>query len=674
MTRIALLQTDLAIDRPGVETSKYGLSNSERDTLVSALGTSDILICDMNLLREDSYRFLLDIQPDLRAAIERGAGLICLTTRPTIRTSAGTKNVYTWVPALGETMKVQDDLVTKVVYEPNAAGPSFPAQILSSLFATCAFDAASLNGAAAFLVSEDKTPVGITQNLGAGFVMMLPQSEDKKGLLTSVIDWVQTRPKGGARSEAAIVTPVTQAPAPAEASALDEVLDMDAVATSAAATEAVADPVDVASAADLSVPTMDELAAEAEAEGVVDLETAAEPSLKETDEFDASALEEKSSTSSDDEPVATGDDPFSKRLSFDPVQATKAPAPDADRTVFMQPTIPAAKPAAPAPDKHGARHVAPPPAGDPEDFDKAFNLDSPDPFGALESNKWDSEDSPAADSASVNSGGSEISSPLGTEPEADEPVAAALHAGIPRPPANEPAPDFVIPEQAAASEDGNEPPPIDLEVPVAAATVASGPSAPVWMDELHASLPGLGDILVRQKGIRDEIQKLEDEHKTLQAKRNRVDSWSPLVTGEPETFHRAVRNFFGNILSTSTDITHQGLIMADAGIGKFLVLPVTKDDVARPDVGRLLLHALADADIQTKGVIVVNHEREKNALQRAPIEPDLAELARRRDFVVIPSILLYRVAVQHALDADPPNVIDIVQQIYSSAGLVTILR
>ncbi len=664
MKRIALLQTDLALDRPDVEIAKYGLSSSDRDVVVSALKEADILVCDMNLLREDSFKFLLDIQDDLQAAISRGAGLICLTTRPTIRTSSGTKNVYAWVPGIGTTLKVTDDLVTKVVQEPGQQGPDLPPQIIGSLFATCAFEGSSLDGANAFLVSEDKTPVGIFRGTGSGFVMLLPQSEDKKGLLTAVVSWSAGR--GEAAAAPAPATPPVQPPAEAASSGVDadEVMDLGAAAEPAASSGDTG----VASAADLSVASADDLQLESDAsaasaeetpgdgDAVMDLgalaasAATAEPEKPEeavsasTLSFDAPADSTSHSGSPPDEAPAE-DDPFSKRLSFDPASLSKAPVPEKqaapDQTVFMPRTEAVAAAPALVPEMAPASAPAESTAGESSEFDKAFNLDSPDPFGGLETSDWPGLDSSAG----------------GGEPKAAEP-------------APEPVPEPQPPSVAA---------PVAAETPAAPVSTPDAPAAaaavrPDWIDELHSSLPGLSDIIDRQRDIRGEIQKLEDEHAALQAKRGKVDGWTPLVTGEPETFHRAVRNFFGNILSTSTEITGQGLIVADAGIGKFLVLPVTKEGLAKADVGRLLLHALADADIQTKGVLVVNQEREKNALQRAPLEQDLIELSRRRDFVLLPSILLYRVAVQHALDLDPPNAIDLVQLIYSSAGPITILR
>jgi len=659
--RIALLQTDLALDRSDVEITKYGLSSSDRDTVVSALKDADILVCDMNLLREDSFKFLLDIQDDLQTAISRGAGLICLTTRPTIRTSSGTKNVYAWVPDIGTTLKVTDDLVTKVVQESGQQGPELPSQIIASLFATCAFDGGSLDGANAFLVSEDKTPVGVFRATGSGFIMLLPQSEDKKSLLTEVVSWSMSRrapaPPSVTPAEPPVQSPVETAPPGSDA---DDVMDLGSAAEPAASSGDSGG----ASGVDASIASMDDLQVEGDTPGASAEETsgdgdavmdlgalaastaAAEPEHSEeavstsTLSFDAPG-DTTSHASPPAEDVPAADDPFSKRLSFDPASLSKAPAPEKqaapDQTVFMPRTESVAAVPAPAPATAAGESTA----GESSEFDKAFNLDSPDPFGSLETSDWPGLDSPAG----------------GGETKTADPVP-------------EPAPESQAPPVAA---------PVTVEAPAAPVSTPDAPAPaasvrPDWIDELHSSLPGLSDIIDRQRDIRIEIQKLEDEHAALQAKRGKVDGWTPLVTGEPETFHRAVRNFFGNILSTSTEITGQGLIVADAGIGKFLVLPVTKEGLAKADVGRLLLHALADADVQTKGVLVVNQEREKNALQRAPLEQDLIELSRRRDFVLLPSILLYRVAVQHALDLDPPNAIDLVQLIYSSAGPITILR
>lgn len=608
MTQIALLQTDLTIAGVGLEVTRYGLSSPERDTVVGALGKSEILICDMNLLREDSYRLLMDIRPELNEAISSGARLICLTTRPTIRTSAGAQNVYSWIPFIGDTVTAQDDLVTKVVSAPKNTGPALPDAVMSSLFATCAFVPGSLGEAVPFLVSEDQTPVGIIRKQGSGFVMLLPQSEDKRALLSAVIEWAKDPEAVSGMSgdeEVALATDLD-----AGSTTIEDVVDLGAPA---------GESVEASSAADLSV----ELVGESEGENVMDL---GQPS----DLSPAAETGQPSGATA----VAPGEDVFSRRLNSE----LDEPAGGMASVVSPEISVPL--------------------SAESEEFDKAFDLNSPDPFRTTDIGNW-----PEPGPASLSG---EKPVPVDAPPQS-APVAV----------------EQVIETEVPASSEGDkasadvlqvEEPEVVQALSPAAGAPMNAAASPDWLDEFHTSVPGIGEIVARQREILDQIKVLETENVELQSRKARVDSWLALVTGDPESFHRAIRNFFSSILSTSAEITGQGLITADAGIGKFLILPVASESMVKADVGRLLLHALADADVQTKGVIVVNQERDRNALQRSPIDPDLGELARKRDFAVIPSVLLYRVAVQHTLDADPPNVIDIVQQIYSSAGTITVLR
>ncbi|MCW5829922.1 MAG: hypothetical protein KIT79_11480 [Deltaproteobacteria bacterium] len=627
MTRIVLLQTDLAIDRPGVDLVRCSLAAADKDSLLREFADGGLFLCDMNLLREDSYKTLIDLRNDIDAAVRKGAGLVCLTTRPSIRTSGGNKNVYQWIPALGERLGVQDDLVTKVVAGSDGGGPVLADPVLTTLFSTCAFDAKTLDGCTPFLVSEDQTPVGIHCPVGNGFVTLLPQSEDKKNLLVAVVDWALAHPSAGITSAGAAEPPSgTELETETVADASDA-LDLGALETGnveapsgETATEAVADGAD---AGDLDV---------------MDLGTAeAGPSLgSPSAEFDVSpedpVLDAASALASEeadgDRPGnIPDDDPFARRLAAESPAAAMPPA-----TASQAEKTPG--PPAPASPLDGLDESG--------EFDKTFNLSESDPFGS------DVLDGAAPD---ADSSGIEADTAVVPDPAADATVFASRDT--PKPVSQPPADADPEPLMEAASDEGGHPP---------------------WLDALHGTLPGLGEILERQAGIRDEISRLEEEYSTLQGRRSKADSWTPLVAGSPESFHRAVRNFFTTILSSSTEITGQGLILADAGIGKFLVLAVTKTGTVKSDAGRLLLHALADADVQTKGVIVVNQERDKSALERSPIDTGLADLAKARGFVVLPSILLYRAAVQHALDNDPPNAIDIIQLIHSGSGLITILR
>ncbi len=191
------------------ETRLFRLSPSERVEFEQTLPAYNALVADLNLINVDSFRFLAEFQRQLEDRITGGALLICFTSRPNLHSPEGLRNKYSWLPGFDSSAEIREDLVDKVAVaqEANGIAEAF-ASLVRGFYATCSFPKGF--GADPYNVvlrGDDGTPVGLLKRVGSGCVLLVPQCEEKRSVIESILGWWagETRAEGmtPARPEAA---------------------------------------------------------------------------------------------------------------------------------------------------------------------------------------------------------------------------------------------------------------------------------------------------------------------------------------------------------------------------------------------------------------------------------------------------------------------------------------
>lgn len=689
MLKLGMLNADLDVSGAGSveEVQLFRLTDAEKRDFEKKLPGLNALVADLNLINIDSFRFLKGFTDQLTERVREGGLLLCFTSRPNLHSPDGIQNKYSWLPLFDEGKEVREDLVDKIKPGESANGVSGAlGNLIDTFYATCSFpDGFGTDPYETLLQGEDGLPVGLAKPLGKGWILLIPQAEEKNKVLESALQWWDDT-LSGAGSE--------DEPVAADDDVDNEVKDADDdsgeihdesgvepidLGKLEASAEAPAEaPAEADDESDEAPASLEDLQLETGADASDALESANEPEggVADLADLQADAPEQAAEDSEAGQPEEAPE--ASARSDEEPGDDEPEAQASEDESIDL------AGEDEPAGKSEDLESVPAPPAPEDEDEFAAagvghepVDLDTGDETGA------DSDEAEAAADAPEES--PEESDALSAEDkemisalkvllgrEFDEISALPLeklreiyesHVEEARRKVFEGARDELseLLESAENSEDTAEPDEDDEEAPGASIDDIGidVPSAPAWMDEFKAKVPGISDIVEEAEKLESEARRLLDQAGELRGRVDALSRWDPLLYLNEEPMAEELGEFFHVVLGADVSIEDDledgrpalKLLSAE---GDFLVHVATAEDPISEDVGRVLMRALADVDIDTKGMLVLN-----GSLGRTPprnpeehAQKKLIKLAGKRGLLIVTVNQLYRLGLKSQQDED----------------------
>lgn len=610
MLKLGMLNADLDVSGVGSaeEVQLFRLTDAEKGDFEKKLPGLNALVADLNLINIDSFRFLKGFTDQLTRRVREGGLLLCFTSRPNLHSPDGIQNKYSWLPLFDEGKEVREDLVDKIKPGESANGVSGAlGNLVDTFYATCSFpDGFGTDPYETLLQGEDGLPVGLAKPLGKGWILLIPQAEEKNKVLESALQWWDDT-LSGAGSE--------DEPVAADDDADDAVNDTDDN-SSDIRDESGVEPIDLGKLeASADAP--------AEAENESDEAPASLEDLQlETDADASEALE------SADEDVPEGGVADLADLQAD------APEEAGDESEIGEPEE---EPEA------SAQSDEEPRGDEPEASGETPEEESIDPAG---------EDEPAEESEDLES----ALAPPAPEDEDEFAAAGVGHEPVGLDTGDETGAGS---DKADASADAAQPGEEEAPGPSIDDIGIDVPSAPAWMDEFKAKVPGISDIVEEAEKLESEARRLLDQAGELRGRVDALSRWDPLLYLNEEPMAEELGEFFHVVLGADVSLEDDlddgrpalKLLSAE---GDFLVHVATADDPINEDVGRVLMRALADVDIDTKGMLVLN-----GSLGRTPprnpeehAQKKLIKLAAKRGLLIVTVNQLYRLGLKSQQDED----------------------
>ena len=675
MLKLGLLNADLDVGGVGAveEVQLFRLTDSEKKDFEKKLPDLSALVADLNLINIDSFRFLKGFSDQLTERVREGGLLLCFTSRPNLHSPDGIQNKYSWLPLFDGSKEVREDLVDKIQPGENANGVSSAlGGLIESFYATCSFpEGFGSDPYNTLLQGEDGLPVGLAKPIGKGWVLLIPQAEEKSKVLESALQWWDETLSGGGSepgedeplaasdevdasvdaqdedaqefehldSEPVDLEDLSAAPAEDEEPPADlGELELDAGAAGDDAEEETALAVD--DAADAGLEAQDEEVADmGDLEAGADLELDLPPPGEETPEESADEAPE--------EEAAAADEP------------EEEPAADEDEGEDLESVL--AGPSGDEEDEFAAAGVG----QEPVDLDAGETEEETDESDADEPSAEDRE-MIAALKVLLGKDFEEVSA-LPSEKlreiyeshveEARRKVFEGAQSEL-----TELLEASEQKEESAAEEEeesalGSNVDDIGMDVP----------SAPSWMDEFKAKVPGISEIVEDAEKLETEARRLLDQAGELRGRVDALSRWDPLLYLGDGEMAEEIGEFFHVVLGADASIEDDledgrpalKLLSAE---GDFLVHIATDKDPVSEDVGRELMRALADQDVDTKGMLVLN-----GSLGRTPprnpeehAQKKLIKLAAKRGLVIVTVNQLYRLGLkaQQSEDWDPEPILE----------------
>ncbi|MCB0220605.1 MAG: hypothetical protein KDH09_12970, partial [Chrysiogenetes bacterium] len=649
MLKLGLLNADLDVGGVGVveEAQLFRLTDSEKKDFEKKLPDLNALVADLNLINIDSFRFLKGFSDQLTERVRDGGLLLCFTSRPNLHSPDGIQNKYSWLPLFDDSKEVREDLVDKIQPGEGANGVSSAlGNLIDSFYATCSFpEGFGTEPYNTLLQGEDGLAVGLAKPLGKGWVLLIPQAEEKGKVLESALQWWDETLKGGGapagdENEPLAASDEVDASVDAPDDGGDEFEHLDS------------EPVDLD---DLSAaPAGDE---EPPADlGELELDAGAAPEENEEVALAVDDAAPSDESAEGDEVADMGDLEAGSDLELDL-------PPETDETPEEESAADEEDDSAPDEENEDLESVLAAPSGEEDEFAASSDGTEAD---SSESEEFSAEDREMISALKVLLGKDfEEVSALPTEKlreiyeshveearrkvfeGAQNELTELLEASGNQ--EEESASGDSGDEEEEESEMGSSVDDIGLEVP----------SAPSWMDEFKAKVPGISDIVEEAEKLETEARRLLDQAGELRGRVDALSRWDPLLYLGDEAMAEELGEFFHVVLGADASIEDDlddgrpalKLLSAE---GDFLVHVATDNDPVSEDVGRALMRHLADVDVDTKGMLVLN-----GSLGRTPprnpeehAQKKLIKLAAKRGLVVVSVNQLYRLGLKAQQDEE----------------------
>lgn len=199
----------------------------------------------------------------------------------------------------------------------------------------------------------------------------------------------------------------------------------------------------------------------------------------------------------------------------------------------------------------------------------------------------------------------------------------------------------------------------DLEVagpPGEALSETEAPDGPEWLEGYKKNLPGFSKLLGDAERLESEAARLLDEARELREKASKYSDYDHLLYADGSELQATIVKLFRDAFGAEIEEMPGEPLAIRAGVGDhgFLFHLATATETLGADAGRELLRALADEDVDTKGILVVNGRigEPPPSSPKAHVNDKLITLAEKRGLAVIPVELLHRAAAAFLQDEE----------------------
>ena len=698
MLKLGLLNADLDVGGVGAveEVKLFRLTESEKRDFEKRLPEFSALVADLNLINIDSFKFLRGFSDQLTERVREGSLLLCFTSRPNLHSPDGIQNKYSWLPLFDPEKEVREDLVDKIKSGEGANGVTEAFHgLISSFYATCSFpDGFGSDPYNTLLQGDDGLPVGLAKSIGKGWVLLIPQAEEKSKVLESALKWWDEALQKPADDSPVAASDETDEHVDTEAADMSE-LQSDAVDLGDLSADTPEGPAPELEEVDLGATAGDEEAS-ADSAGELEIESAPadEPASSEETAAESAASDAAEVADLGDLAASTPESESTPEPAEDMNDLLASPPPDSDEfsdmssdPVDLDLDSPESDPANFNLDAAGSE-----PSGleldTPEDLDAGAPEESAAEASAAEEpaaeDELSAEDRDVIASLKVllgkdfdeiaalpieklreihnshveearrkvfESGQDELSALLESQEEEDPSVAKSED--------EEPTPE----KQAAAARASID----DIGM--------DSPLAPSWIDEFKGEIPGISDIVEEAEKLESEARRLLDQAGELRGRIDALSRWDRLLYLSHADIAEELGEFFHVVLGADVSLEEERdegrptLKMLSAE-GDFLVHVATDTKPIGEEVGRDLMRHLADADVDTKGMLVLNGSQGRTP-PRSPedhAQKKLVKLASKRGLLIVTVNQLYRLGLKaqqdENWDAEP-----VLEQFAEQSGL-----
>lgn len=204
---------------------------------------------------------------------------------------------------------------------------------------------------------------------------------------------------------------------------------------------------------------------------------------------------------------------------------------------------------------------------------------------------------------------------------------------------------------------------------------------PAWVSQYELDGLGLQEIENKMNNIDNQIKELSIQKNNHLDKKETIAKWTDLITKQGKTLEIRLIEAF-KLLEVET-VEHEpngshgpDLVIQHKGKGFTIEVEGTNGPV-RIDKARELMHWIADAPPDHKGILIGNPFREFNPEERPPKNKNLfvkeaEQLAQNRNFVLTTSYGIFKLVCKK-IRGENVNINDVLSKLYASKGEVNLI-